>query len=167
MTGLKLTAIFISVLLLDGLVLPAFFGLRNSFLSLLLLVAPILYMGSKRQYVACGLFFSVILEMSKGLSLGILALPFLFTSVLIYLTRRYLNIQYTYETRFGLSKSALLAAISVAFVYVFSFFYGQGRIIDISTFRYFDISSVLTIVPEALVLVFVFNVVFNKKSDYL
>src|SRR3990167_3374548 len=123
MAGVKLFIIFLVVLVLDGLVLPAFFGLRNSFLSLLFLIVPILYMGPKRQYVACGLFFSVILEMSKGISLGGLALPFLFTSVVIYLTQRFLDIQYTYDARFGLSKSVLIALMSVVFIYVFSFFY--------------------------------------------
>ena len=162
MAGVKLFIIFLVVLVLDGLVLPAFFGLRNSFLSLLLLIVPILYMGPKRQYVACGLFFSVILEMSKGISLGGLALPFLFTSVAIYLTQRFLDIQYTYDARFGLGKSVLIALMSAVFIYVFSFFYKQGGV----NMEYFDPVIGLTTVLEALVLVFVFNIVFNKKSDY-
>ncbi|MBI4158273.1 MAG: hypothetical protein HY505_01455 [Candidatus Yanofskybacteria bacterium] len=166
MTSLKLIAIFITVLLFDELVLSAFFGLRNSFLSLLLLVAPVLYMGLKRQYVACGLFFSFVLEMFKGLGLSDLSLPFLFTLVVIYLTQRFLDIKYTYDARFDLGKSVLIALMSVAFVYVLSFFYGRGSIVNISIFQYFNISSILIMVLEALALVFIFNIVFNKKSDY-
>ena len=94
--------------------------------------------------------------------MGGLALPFLFTSVVIYLTQRFLDIQYTHDARFGLSKSVIIALMSVAFIYVFSFFYKQGGV----NMEYFDPVIGLTIVLEALALVFVFNVVFNKKNDY-
>ncbi|MBI2674289.1 MAG: hypothetical protein HYX22_00925 [Candidatus Yanofskybacteria bacterium] len=171
MTSLKLIAIFITVLLFDGLVLPAFFGFRGSFLFVLVLIMPVLYLGLTKNLVFFGLFFSLILELFRGLNFGVLAMPFLFTVAVIYLTQRFLDIQYTYDTRFNLSRSGLIVLMSVAFIYVFSFFY---RYFDISTrlpdgqaFRHFDILSVLTMVLEALALVFVFNSVFNKKSDYL
>ncbi len=162
MVGVKFFVIFLVVLALDGLVLPAFLGLRNSFLSLLLLIVPIIYVGPKRQYVTCGLFFSIILEIFRGLSLGDLALPFLFTSVVIYLTQKFLNIQYTYDSRFSLDRSTFTALMSAVFIYVFSFFYKQGSL----NIEYFDPTIGLTILLEALILVFVFNIVFDKKSDY-
>ncbi|OGN02353.1 MAG: hypothetical protein A2655_01305 [Candidatus Yanofskybacteria bacterium RIFCSPHIGHO2_01_FULL_43_42] len=162
MAEIKLFIIFLIVLVLDGFVLSAFFGLRNSSLSLLLLVVPLLYMGPKIQFVACGLFFSVILEMSKGIGLGGLVLPFLFTSVAIYLTQRFLDIQYTYDARFGLGKSVLIALMSAVFIYVFSFFYKQGGL----NIEYFNPVIGLTMVLEALALVLLFNIVFDKKSDY-
>lgn len=173
MVVFKLSLIFIAALMLDGLILPAFFGLRESFLSLLVLIVPILYMGLTKHFIVYGLFFAFISESLRGLELGNLAIPFLFTAIVIYLAQRFLDIKYTYETRFGLEKSALVTLMSVAFMYVFSFFYRQGDVFDILTrlpdgqvFRYFDISSSLTIALEALMLVFVLNIVFNKKSDY-
>jgi len=171
MAGIKLFIIFLVVLVLDGLVLPAFFDLRESFLSLLILIVPVLYMGSTRRTVVYCLAFAFVSESLRGLHLGDLAIPFLFTALVIYLTQRFLDIKYTYDTRFVLGRSTFLAAMSVMFVYVFSFFFKQGDIIEISTYRNFGISSIspvvsATMVLEALILVFAFNVVFNKKSDY-
>ena len=162
MTGLKLTAIFISVLLLDGLVLPAFFGFRENFLSVIALIMTTVYLGLTKNYIFFGLFFSLILESSRGLNFGVLAIPFLFTVLVIFLICRFLNIQYTYSDRFSLSKSALLVLMSVIFVYVFLFFYGRGSVNS----EYFNLVIGLTMVLEATALILVFNVVFNKKSDY-
>lgn len=163
MTEIKLIGIFAVVLVLDGLILPALFGLRESFLSLLVLLVPILYIGPTGRLVFLGLFFSFLLESLRGLALGALALPFLFTVVIIYLTQRFLDIRYTHNTRFGLGKSALIALISVVLMLVLSVFYNQGGV----NIGYFDSVIGLTIAIETLILVFVFNVVFNKKSDYI
>ena len=163
MVGFKLSLIFIAALLLDGLILPAFFGFRNSFLSLLILIVPILYFGSIKQSIVYGLAFAFISESLRGLGLGDLAIPFLFTAVVIYLIQRFLDIRYTYDTRFSLSKSAIIILMSAVAIYVFSFFFKQG----ILNVDYFNPAVVLTIALEALILVFVFNVVFNEKSDYI
>ena len=170
----KLSLIFIAVLLFDGLVLPAFFGFRESFLSVLVLIMPILYLGLTKNYVFFGLFFSFILESFRGLNFGVLTIPFLFTVLVIFLIHRFLSIQYVHGDRFSLVKSASFVLISVAFVYVLLFFYGQGvnfdiltRLPDVQVFRHFNIPSVLTIVSETLALIFVFNVVFSKKNDYV
>jgi hypothetical protein len=160
--GFKLSLIFIAALLFDGLILPAFFGFRNSFLSLLILIVPILYIGSTRQSIVYGLAFSFISESLRGLDLGDLAIPFLFTAVVIYLTQPFLDIRYTYDTRFSLSKLAIIILMSVVVIYVFSFFFKQGSL----NVDYFNSVAVLTIALEVLILVFVFNIVFNEKSDY-
>lgn len=163
MTELKFFLIFFIVVLLDGLVLPAFFGLRESFLSLLILIVPGLYMGSTSQFIAYGLAFALISESLRGLGLGSLATPFLFIVILIYLIQRFLDIKHTYDTRFGLGKSALVALTSTVFVYTFLFFYEHGSV-DVSYFN--PIIGLITLL-EALILVFAFNIVFNKKSDYV
>ena len=163
MTEIKLFIIFIVVLVLDGLILPAFFGFRGSFLFLLIMVVPILYMGSTGRSVVCGLIFAFVYESLRGLELGALALPFLTTAVVIYSAQRFLDIKYTYDTRFGLEKSVFIALASVVFIHIFSFFYKHGSV----NLGYFDSALNLTIVLEALILVFVFNIVFNKKTDYL
>ena len=162
MAGIKLFIIFLVVLVLDGLILPAFFGFRNSFLSLLILTVPILYMGLTKRFIACGLVFAFISESLRGLELGVLALSFLFTVVIMYLIQRFLDIQYTYDTRLGFSRSVLIVLMSVAFIYVLSFFFKHGSV----NMDYFNPIIILTIILETLTLVFVFNIVFNKKSDY-
>ena len=153
MTGIKLFIIFIAALVLDGSILPAFFGLRESFLSLLILVIPVLYMGSSGRLIAYGIIFAFISESWRGLNFGDMAIPFLFTTAVINLTQRFLDIKYTY----------LIALMSVISVYIFLFFYARGLI----NIEYFDPVIGLTIASEALILVFMFNFVFNKKNSYV
>ena len=153
MTGIKLFIIFIAALVLDGSILPAFFGLRESFLSLLILVIPVLYMGSSGRLIAYGIIFAFISESWRGLNFGDMAIPFLFTAAVINLTQRFLDIKYTY----------LIALMSVISVYIFLFFYARGLI----NIEYFDPVIGLTIASEALILVFMFNFVFNKKNSYV
>jgi len=152
-TGIKLFIIFIAALVLDGSILPAFFGLRESFLSLLILVIPVLYMGSSGRLIAYGIIFAFISESWRGLNFGDMAIPFLFTAAVINLTQRFLDIKYTY----------LIALMSVISVYIFLFFYARGLI----NIEYFDPVIGLTIASEALILVFMFNFVFNKKNSYV
>lgn len=140
-------------LALDGLILPAFFGLKESFLSLLILVMPVLYMGSTGRLIAYGIIFAFISESWRGLNLGDMAIPFLFTVAVINLTRHFLDIKYTYLT----------ALMSVMSVYIFLFFYVHGLVNK----AYFDPAIGLTMILEALILVFVFNVIFNKQTDYV
>ncbi len=159
--GFKLSIVIIGAFIIDGLVFPAFFGFRNSFLSLLALLLPVLYLGTKKRPVLYGLLFSVILEPFRGLSFGTLAIPFLLTVVVIYLVQMFLDIKHTYDTRFSLGKSVLLVLISTVLVYVFSIFYAWG---DVS-FYSFDPVIVLTIALEALILTLILSFIFNKK-DY-
>lgn len=158
----KLFLIFIAVLLFDGLVLPALFGIRESFLSLLLLVAPVVYIGSSKQCIICGLFFAFMLESVRGFELGSLAMPFLFTTSVIYLVQKVLDIRNTYNTRFSSGKFFFLALAATVFTYVFLFIYGRGRI----NADYLDPAAGFVMALEALVLIFIFNIIFSRKSDY-
>lgn len=160
--GFKLSLFFLVVLLFDGLILPAFFGFRESFLSMLVLIAFILYLGPTQQSIVYGFVFALISESLRGLSVGDLTIPFLFTAAAVYLTQRFLDIKYTFDVRFGLDKLALIALMSVVFIYVLLFLYRYGSV----NIEYFSPVIGLTIVAETLILVFVFNVVFNNKSDY-
>lgn len=159
---LKIFIIFIIALVLDGLILPALFGFRNSFLSMLVLITPILYMGPTKQCLVCGLFFSATLELFRGLDLGTLAVPFLSAAAVLYVAQKFLDIKYTYDTRFGFSKLVLLALTSTVSIYLISLFYNRGHIIA----EIFHPGMALNILSEALILVFVFNIIFNKKSYY-
>lgn len=153
MVGLKLLLIFVVGLALDGLILPAFFGLKESFLSLLILVMPVLYMGSSRRLIVYGIVFAFISESWRGLNFGDMAIPFLFTAAVINLTQHFLDIKYAY----------LIALMSGTSVYIFLFFYARGLI----NTEYFNSVIGLTMTLEALILVFVFKIIFNKQTDYV
>ena len=161
--GVKLFSIFLMVLIVDGIILPAFFGFRESLLSLLILVMPALYFGVVKRYLVYGLFFSVALEFFKGLEFGSLAAPFLFTAAVIYLMQRFLDVKHTHDGGFSLARLTLTVAVAAGFGYMFLFFYGLGNIHS----GYFNAAIGLTEILEALILVLVFNAVFDKKSDYL
>jgi len=162
-TGLKLITTFVLVLLLDGLVLPAFFGFRESFLSLLVLIMPILYMGITRQSIVYGVVFVLIFESIGGLNFGDMAVPFLFVLGGIYLFQRFLDIKQTHNPRFSWGKLFLVVGASVALVHVFFFFYKYGSI----NMHYFSLAISLTLVLEAVLFFLVLNIIFDKKSDYL
>ena len=146
----KLFLIFIAVLVVDGLILPALFGLRESFLSLLILIVPILYMGSTKQSISYGFAFAFVSESLRGLDLGTLAIPFLATAIVIYLIQRFLDTRNMY---------ALTVLMSVVFTYVFLLFYGYGSVHT----EYFKPVIGLTVTLESIILVFLFSVVFDKK----
>jgi len=110
-------------------------------------------MGSSGRLIAYGIIFAFISESWRGLNFGDMAIPFLFTAAVINLTQRFLDIKYTY----------LIALMSVISVYIFLFFYARGLI----NIEYFDPVIGLTIASEALILVFMFNFVFNKKNSYV
>lgn len=156
-------AIFGVVLILDELILPALFGFRESLLSLIVLILPVLYIGPTGRLVSFGVLFSFLLESLRGLEIGALALPFLVTVVIVYLVQRFLDIKYTHNTRFGLGKSVFLALTSIMLIFIFSIFYKHGSI----NISYLDPILGLIAAVETLLLIFVFNIVFNKKSDYL
>jgi len=163
MVGFKILSIFIIVLMLDGLILPAFLGWRESFLSPLVLIVSIFYMDSIIQFVAYGLIFTFVSELLRGLNFGDLVLPFLLMTVIVFVTQRFLDIKYTYDAKFSLSRLFFMVLMLVMFIYIFSFFFKRGGI----NINYFSPVIGLTIISEALMLIFVFNSVFNKKSDYL
>lgn len=160
--AIKFFIIFFAALAIDGLVLPALFNFRNSSLALLAVLLGVLYLGPQRQTIILGLSFSIVSEAFRGLNLGTLAIPFLFTAVIMYSVQKFLDIKYTHKTRFSLSRSFILASFSTVFVYVFLTFYKLGG----ANPGYFDPLIGLTIISEALFLIFIFSAVFNKKSDY-
>lgn len=159
----KLFIVFIAALILDGLMFPAFLGWRDSLLSLLVPILAIIYIGPAKRYVFYGLFFYVVSEVLRGLNFGELMLPFLIAIIVTFLIQWFLDIKHTYDTRFIFGKLVLSASMLIALVYLVLFFYGYGRIDS----GYFNPIIILTIVLEALALVFVFSFMFNKKSDYL
>lgn len=151
MTGLKLTAIFFFTLLLDGLILPALFGFEESLFSFLVIIMPLICLGLTSRSVVFGMVFSIIYELAKGLDFGVLAVPFLFIAITVFLVQRFLDIKRAY----------FFALASAVFVYLLFFFYNRGELAA----GYFSPVIVLTVITEALVLAAIFNVTFEKNSN--
>lgn len=158
----KFFTVFIVALILDGLIFPAFLGWRDSLLSLLIPILAILYIGPTKRYVFSSLFFCAISEALRGLKFGELILPFLITIIVMFLIQLFLDIKHTYDTRFVFRKLILSASTSVALIYWVLFFYGYGHI----SIEYVNPIIVFTIILEALISIFVFSLIFNKKDDY-
>lgn len=159
MINAKLIVIFTVAVVLDGLILPAFFGLQESLLSLLVLIVPFLYFGFYRQYVVYGLFFSIVLEISRGLDFGKLAIPFLLTLVLIYLTQKFFDIKYTHFLELSVGRSIGFSSLSVFFVYIFSGFYKWNF-----GFKYLNPAIIFFLLIEAFALMLVFGFIFNTRD---
>lgn len=161
--GFKLFIMFAVVTTLDGLVLPAFLGFKESFLSILILVLTVLYLGCTKQNVVYGSIFSVVLESFKGLTVGTLAIPFLLTMALIYFIQRFVDIKYMPNQVVGLGKLTILAPVSTFLVYALLFFAGRGAI----NTEYFNAVIIFVTASEALMTVFIFNSIFNEKHGHV
>lgn len=158
----KFLLIFISVLFLDGLILPALFGFRSSLLSLMFLFVTILFFGSKKRYIFYVLFFSIVTESFQGLNFGDLTLPLFVVMVLIILIQRFFDIKYTYDTRFNLVKSCSVVILSLIIFHIFTALCG-GKLQDIFLHSFFINFTVLV---EAIILVLIFSLVFNEKKYF-
>lgn len=158
---LRIFLIFLAVLVLDGLILPALFGFRDSFLSLIILILPMLYFGTEKRYIFFGMFSAVILETFRGLNFGSLALPFLFTALLICLAQLFFDTRHTYITRFNVGKLVTTSLLTVIFFHIFSMFY--GRQVDLV---YFRLVPNLVMLIETTILVMFFGLVFDKRNYF-
>src|SRR3989344_545523 len=161
--GIKLFIIFISILLMDGVILPAFFGFEESFLSFLFLIMPLLYLGATKQNIVFGFIFAVILEAFRGVDFGVLAIPFLITAALICVAQIFLETKLAYDARFNLGKSVFLTVALVAFVYVFIILCNYNRF----NVDYFSFIFGLISVLESFILILIFNAMFNKRAEYV
>ena len=65
---IKASLVFVTALFLDGFMLPALFGFRESLLSFVTLIVFMLYTSPLKLNIAYGLFFSIISEVLKGIS---------------------------------------------------------------------------------------------------
>ncbi|MEK7138729.1 MAG: hypothetical protein AAB799_00940, partial [Patescibacteria group bacterium] len=149
--GFKLIIIFVSAIIADGLILPGLFGFNNSLLSLLVIVTPVVHTGLTNRYIFYSLVFSILYEWSGGLDFGALAIPFLITAVVIFFIQKFFDIK---------NKHLIFSAlISVVFFYLLLFFYNRG--LDAG---YLSLTVILTVLSEALILVFVLNAIFKKSA---
>lgn len=169
--SVRLLMVFVSALIFDGLLLPAFFGFRESVLSLLVPIMLVLYMGCAKRHVIYGLSFFIVSELSRGLDFGTLAIPFLLVVFLVYFVQKFLDLKYMPGTDPSVNKSILFASASILFIFLFSTIYGLSEMVlsenEPSSFlnRYsVDLAVNLTTISEALLVIFVFDRIFSNKT---
>ena len=85
--------LFLASMLFDGIILPAIFGIREGFLTIIFLITLILYYRANLRSVVAGVVFSGIAEFYWGLRLGILILPLLTVTGLFILLDTFINIK--------------------------------------------------------------------------
>ena len=85
--------LFLAVVFVDGIVSPALFGFRESFLTIIFLVVILLYYKASLQGLILGILFSGLVEFYWGLKLGILILPLLASSGVFFLLSKFFNVR--------------------------------------------------------------------------
>lgn len=85
--------LFLAAMFLDGIIFPAFFGFRESFLTIIFLVGVLLYYKTEFQGLILGVSLSALAEFYWGLKLGTLMLPFLASAGVFFLLNKFFNIR--------------------------------------------------------------------------
>lgn len=84
---------FLMSMFFDGIILPAFFGIRSGFLTIIFLVALVLCCRVNFRSLVTGIIFSGLAEFYWGLKLGTLMLSFLAIAGLFVLLNTFFSIK--------------------------------------------------------------------------
>lgn len=85
--------LFLAVMFLDGIIFPALFGFRESFLTEIFLVVMLVYYKSDFWGLVLGVVLSGTAEFYWGLKLGTLVLPLLVSAGVFFLLNKFLNVR--------------------------------------------------------------------------
>lgn len=88
-----IAVLFLGFILLDGIIFPALFGFRESFLTMIFLVVILLYHQVSLAGLIIGVVLSALAEFYWGLKLGTLILPLLASAGVFSLINRFFNIR--------------------------------------------------------------------------
>ena len=84
--------LFLSSMFLDGIIFPALFGFRESFLTIIFLVVTLLYYNVNLQCLVVVTIFSGFSEFYWGLKMGTLILPLLSSAGAFFLLNKFFNV---------------------------------------------------------------------------
>ncbi len=87
-----ITIIFLASVFLDGIILPAFFGFREGFLSIIFLITMLVYYEADLKSFILGILFSGTLEFYWGLKPGALILPLFAAAGIFMLLNKFFNV---------------------------------------------------------------------------
>lgn len=117
-----ISLMFFISLVLDGLVFPALFGFKESFLTIIFLVSLLLYWGVNTFTIGYGVSAALVFELSRGLSPGSIILPFTMLGVFYYVLSIFLNIKAN-----SFSGFLLLGIFSILTVLTARILYGETQ----------------------------------------
>jgi len=83
----------LAVIFLEGIIFPAFFGFRESFLTIIFLVVMILYREADIKSLILGVALSGLAEFYWGLKFGTLILSLLASAGVFFLLSKFFNIK--------------------------------------------------------------------------
>lgn len=102
-----IVVLFLAAMFLDGVIFPALFGFRESFLTIIFLIVMLLYYEVGLQVLVMGVILSGLAEFYWGLNLGTLVVPLLASAGAFLILNRFLN-----------TKSRVLIIISGAIMFI-------------------------------------------------
>lgn len=85
--------LFLAIMFFDGIIFPALFGFRESFLTIVFLVIMLLYYEVDLTVLIMGAALSIVAEFYWGLELGTLILPLLASAGAFFLLNIFFNIR--------------------------------------------------------------------------
>lgn len=93
MTKWLIAVLFLGSIFFDGIVFPALFGFRESFLSIIFILILVLYCEASFQSLIFGVVFSGLAEFYWGFKLGVLILPLLASVGVFFLLNKFFNVK--------------------------------------------------------------------------
>ncbi len=88
-----IVVLFLAGMFLDGIIFPALFGFRESFLTVIFLITMLLYYEANIQSLVLGVVLSALAEFYWGLMMGTLILPLLISAGFLFILNRFFNIR--------------------------------------------------------------------------
>ena len=85
--------LFLTAIFLDGIIFPVFFGFRESFLTIIFIVAILLYHEAGLKGLFLGTLLSGLTEFYWGLKPGILMLSLLMSAGAFILLNKFFNVR--------------------------------------------------------------------------
>lgn len=161
--------IFISLLLLENLILPALIGPKQFFITPIFILSLLVYGGSWRTLVYQILPLVLIAELFVGENFGNLIIPFGLTGIIYVMINKFVNLSQDLEHEKNLLSNLILSIITLA---VFSYIYAGLSIFfsnsyDFNTgwyeFKIFLKSSLLSLIGWSILISGLFQYVLKKK----
>src|SRR3989344_480098 len=85
--------LFLASFFIDGIIFPALFGFRESFLTVIFIVTMLLYYEVNFRSLILGVAFSWFAEFYWGLRLGTLILPLLVSAGTFFLLNEFFDVR--------------------------------------------------------------------------
>lgn len=115
--------LFVFTFILDGIVAPSVFGIKENFLIFVFLISLILSEEINSGLIYKILFFSILVEILLGLNFGLVSLPMFLLIILLKFLMSIFNVKNGANSLSGPSELVFLSFLGVAFIFIFNFLF--------------------------------------------